>query len=478
MAQPPHRLSRNWPPLKRGVADIAWPAVPTAEASTLLSVLHQMDESEWWPAERLEARQFAQLEQLLAHACETVPLYRERLREAGYAPGDRLDAKSWAALPVLTRADLRDRRDALKSEKLPAAHGKTHDLSSGGSTGVPVSATTTMLAQLFWQAVTVRDHLWHRRALSGTLAAIRYFRGKQPPWPEGARWANWDPGTAMLFGSGPCIGLSYLTPVDKQVEWLRRNGPDYLITHPTLLRELIRESERQGWRPETLKQVSTVGEIVPPALRQACRDAWGASIADMYSSQETGYLALQAPDGDHYLIQSEVARVEIVDDDNRPVAPGETGRVLVTPLHNYAMPLIRYDLGDHAVAGGACPAGRGLPTIERIMGRTRNMLVRPGGEIVWPIFDYVLFETDIPIRQHQIVQHDTETIEMKLVVDARPSDAQEAALRARLNEGFGHDFAIRFTYVDDIPRSKSGKYEDFVSKVLPEDASATASPEE
>ncbi len=472
----PQSPSRTGPayaaPLPRSaVAEIAWPPVPNARAATLLATLRQFEATEWWPAERLLNAQFQQLARLADHAFRTVPFYRARLEEAGIVPGGRLDPDIWRRLKPLTRADLRDRSGDLESRETPGHHGKVHELQSGGSTGVPVRAKGTALSQLFWQAVTVRDHLWQRRDFSRTLAAIRYFKGKQPPWPDGMRAPGWDTGTAAAFPTGPSVGLSYLTPIDKQLEWLYRQGAAYLVTHPTLLRELVRESVRSGKRPENLRQISTIGEVLPPELRAEARTAWGVSVADIYSSQETGYIALQAPrdaGGDHYLVQSEAALVEVVDAAGAPCGPGETGRVLVTPLHNFAMPLLRYDLGDLAVAGGPCPSGRGLPTLERIMGRTRNMLVRPDGAIVWPIIDHALFKTTMAVAQQQVIQHAIDDIEVKLVVREAPTAEQEAALRGILNEGFGHAFPIRFTYVDEIPRTRSGKFEDFVSRLLTE----------
>src|SRR3546814_16158281 len=106
----------------------------------------------------------------------------------------------------------------------------------------------------------------------------------------------------------------------------------------------------------------------------------------MYSSQECGYFALQAPGHDHYLVQAEVVLLEVLRADGSPCEPGETGRVVVTPLTNYAMPLLRYEIGDFATVGAASPCGRGLPVLDRILGRVRNMLVPPDRQRHWTAF--------------------------------------------------------------------------------------------
>ena len=112
-------------------------------------------------------------------------------------------------------------------------------------------------------------------------------------------------------------------------------------------------------------------------------EAWGVPLSDMYSGREVGYLALQCPQHDHYHVMSEGNFLEVLGDDGRPCQPGETGRVVVTTLHNYVMPLIRYEIGDFAEVGEPCPCGRGLPVLTRILGRQQNMLTLPTGESRW-----------------------------------------------------------------------------------------------
>ena len=97
----------------------------------------------------------------------------------------------------------------------------------------------------------------------------------------------------------------------------------------------------------------------------------------MYSSQEVGYIALECPTGESYHVQAENVLVEVLDDQDRPCSPGDVGRVVVTALHNFATPLLRYDIGDYAEVGAPCPCGRGLPALRRIMGRQRNMALLP-----------------------------------------------------------------------------------------------------
>jgi len=238
---------------------------------------------------------------------------------------------------------------------------------------------------------------------------------------------------------------------------LRRPSSEMDTTHERLIADSL--------RLPGLRQIRTMAEIVSPALRGDCREALGVEICDMYSSQECGYFALQCPGHDHYLVQAESVLLEVIDAEGQPCRSGETGRVVVTPLVNFAMPLLRYEIGDLATVGGASACGRGLPVLERILGRVRNMLVLPDGGKIWPAFGTKALMKVAPVRQYQFVQQDRTTVEARLVLWRPAMPAEEQALTAHILDNMPEGMQVVLTYVDDIPRSAGGKYEDFVCNV-------------
>jgi phenylacetate-CoA ligase len=243
--------------------------------------------------------------------------------------------------------------------------------------------------------------------------------------------------------------------------------PDYLLTPPTMLRELLRVIERRPIRFERLKGISTFAEPVPVGLREECSVRLGVPLKDLYSCREIGYLALECPDQAHYHVQAETVLIEVLDEQDRPCAAGEVGRVVVTPLHNFAMPLIRYALGDYAEVGPPCACGRGLPVLRRIFGRARNMLRLPDGNGKWIAMEPLEKRLrDLPVQQYQLVQRTYGSIEVR-IVPVRPLTVdEEAEIRATLWGPCGAaECAISFVYVETIPRSAGGKYEDFISDV-------------
>jgi phenylacetate-CoA ligase len=467
------RLHFAMPPslsVNSAISGITWPGIPAVNGASLLAILFQLEQTQWWAPEQLLRRQRDQLRALLSLARVQVPFYRERLREIGDLPGDDGWLDVWRSIPQLTRGEIQaaDAEETMVAQMLPPGHGELREIYTSGSTGRPIRSVRTQLWELMWSAFTVRDHLWHRRDLRGTFAALRESGKGKALYPAGERSESWGYASATIVETGPMVSLNVATPVEQQVEWLQRHDPDYLLTHPTLALRLAEYCSERRLRVPRLKQVITIAENLRPEARIACRKAWNVPIADIYSTREVGYIALQCPDHEHYHIQSEHVFAEVVDDSGRPCGPGEVGKLLVTSLHNVAMPLIRYDIGDYVELGSSCACGRGLPVIRRILGRRQNMLVMPSGERRWVLLSSANIEELLAIapaiRQYQIIQKELDRIELRLAVVRRPSKVEERGLSRWVAAKFGGAFRITFAYFDEIPRV-AGKFEDFVSEV-------------
>lgn len=458
--------------LVSAIEGVHWPGIPAANGAAMLSILFQLERTQWWSPERLLARQHEQLSRLLVHAATQVPFYRQRLTPELLNLPDAQDWQAaWQRIPILRREEIQaaDASDAMLADALPPGHGDWREIFTSGSTGKPIRSVRSQLWELIWSSFTVRDHLWHRRDLSGRLAAIRESGQGKAMWPAGVEASSWGYSTEAMFATGAMVGLNVTTPVEQQLEWLLRQDPDYLLTHPSIAQNLAQFSLDRGVRPARLRQVITIAEAVRPGVREACRAAWDVPVADIYSTREAGYLALQCPEHEHYHVQSEGVFLEVLDAEGRPCQPGEVGRVVVTPLHNFAMPLIRYDIGDLAEPGLPCPCGRGLPVLRRVLGRTQNMLVLPSGERRWTLLssaDIAMLLAAAPsIRQYQIAQTSLDTLELRLVVARAPTRDEETALAMWVEAKFGAAFRTAFAYPSGLPRSAAGKFEDFVCEV-------------
>jgi phenylacetate-CoA ligase len=447
--------------VQSSVAGMVWPALPGGAAATLLALQQQFEQSQWWPAAQLEAAQLRQLQALLLHCWETVPFHRARLEAAGWSPATRLDMAGWRRLPLLTREDIQSAGAALHSTALPKGHGSTQSVTTSGSTGKPVTILKTNAEGLYWHAFVLREHLWHGRDLGQRLAVIRNIGEGVGLPPKGMQSRSWNAASARAYRTGPAFGLNITATSAEQLAWLRRVRPGYLLTLPSAARALAQLAQEQRVAVPGLKAVLTMGEVCGDDVRAAIRAAWNVAVQDAYSSQEVGYMALQCPEHEHYHLQSESALVEVLDDSGAPCPPGRLGRIVATPLHNFAMPLLRYEVGDLAEVGAPCPCGRGLPVVTRIAGRVRNMLRLPDGGLVWPRLSEGTYREIAPIRQYQVAQVAPERLEVRLVPERPLTADEEAALAAKINARIGHVFEIVFAYPPEIPRGPSGKYEDF-----------------
>jgi len=443
------------PQMPRSVCTgVQWPALPDDSAAQMLALQYQFEQTQWWSPERLHELQLLQFDRVFRHAVATVPYYRER-----FAPwaGGAISWERYRELPVSTRREVQQAGTDIHSSAPPTAHGARVTTRSSGSTGNPLVTQGTAWTQLLWQAFLLRDHLWHGRNLGGKLAAIR---GKT----EDRRLPDWGIATAA-FHNGPSVIRNSATDLDEQLRWLVREEPDYVLAHATNIQALAARSIELGIALPTLKEARTYGEMLRPGARDIVRRAWGVNIVDSYSSEELGYIALQCPASENYHVQSESLIVEVLDTSGAPCAPGEVGQVVVTTLHNFAMPLIRYASSDFAEVAEPCVCGRSLPALRRIVGRRRNMLVRPDGARYWPSFPMEVWGGIAPVVQIQLVQEAVDHIEVRAVMARDLTGDEGERLVAALQTCLGYRSRITLRRVDAITPGAGGKYEDFICEV-------------
>lgn len=449
---------------KSAVGGLQWPAIPGRDATILFALLYQFEQSQWWPADLLKEHQFRQIQALLGHAGKTVPYYKALLERVKIDPNETLTPKAWARLPILTRRDVQENFPGLLSNNWPESHGKTSETLTSGSTGTPIKIIKTQLSSVYWRAITLRDHLWQRRNMELKLTAIKPAKSSRSAYPKGQQSQAWGTTTASTYGTGLASLLDIGTKVPDQVEWLQRQDHGYLLTYPSNLQALLKHCEQRKIRFPKLQQVMTMSELLQPEVRSLCQEVWGVPVADIYSTEEVGYVALQCPDHEHLHAQSEDVLVEVLNEDNLPCGPGEVGQVLVTPLHNFAMPLLRYAIGDFAEVGEACPCGRGLPVLNRILGRIRSMVNLPNGDQFYVNFQDLMKGLD-QVHQFQIVRRAREELEVKLVARRPLNEAEEDKLCQVVCDRFKYPFRITISYHDEIPRSPGGKFQDYRSEI-------------
>lgn len=436
-------------------------------------LVDRLERSERWSSERLQEYQLGALSRLLAHAYETVPFYRARLGDVGYRPSQPVTPEFWQTLPVLRRSEVQDQGDAIKSTAMPQVSGDVVKISTSGSTAMPLTVWRSARQAQVLDAIVVRKLIWAGCDFRLKFAGVVTGSAGGASAPAGGQMPNWGNPTASAYETGPAVVLDKLSTPDEIADWLVRERPDYLNIVPTLLNDVCFSFDARGLTPPPLKSILAHSEIVSPGLRALARRTFGLELFASYGARETGTLAVQCPEHQHYHVQGEVIYLEVLDVDNKPCAPGETGTVVVTPLQGYASPLLRYEIGDRAVMGRLCPCGRPHPVLSQVVGRTRDRIVLPSGQLRHCYFGSLAFWQFRDLRQFQIVQRTPYDLEVRLVARRRLTVEVESEFAKRIKSGTSEHFTVSFTYVDSIPLPPSGKFQDLVCEVDAADLART-----
>jgi len=425
--------------------------------------------TQWLAPEELQSYQAPLISKLLIHARKTTRFYKDRL-DVDVSSPDSI-RKAWAELPILTRADVVKHHEALTSRKPPRDSGPVIEGQTSGSTGVPVTYKKSDASIVV--ATTLLERMFRWWSIDGqkTYAHIAPDGNKEAPPPDGRTLRGWH----SHHPDGIKHFISVQADVDTHLKWLLARRPDYLATYAPVLKELALTAQKRGIELRFSRLLS-FGTVVDDETRELCKAAFDAEIADTYGAQEVDHIAAQCHDCGEYHASAEAAIVEVLRADNTAAVPGETGRVVVTPLYNLAMPLIRYELGDMAVAGSAPSAcGRGLPALRRILGRTRNMFRFRDGSTLWPMSSAFRLGDFIALKQFQIVQTDFDRVEIRYVPDGAAAPIDLPTLTERIRRVLRHPVEVSVRSVNQIDRAATGKYEECIS-LVPADGSCPSTP--
>lgn len=407
------------------------------------------------PPDFWHAFQDRMLAALAAHLRVASPFWRDWLAPAGA----QLSRRTLADLPILRRSDFRAAVDG-GPVALPPDHGGTVVTSTSGSSGSPVSFHVSKWAHRMVSAQYAADVARHRLDGRKPLAVL-LSRFPRHDGPHVELPAN------VLLQKGPRferrtqgVGMA------EHARWLRTLGAAHLVTAPTALEGLLDEWDAGAAKPHGLESVLTVGETVRPGLRERLRGALGLPILDRYSCEEIGPIALQCPlDETRYHVCVANAVVEVVDDEGAPCGEGVAGNVLVTGLHHWAAPAVRYELGDMAALHATCSCGERVPALSSLLGRKRFLLRLPSGERIFMSVNAKHWTDVAPVRQHRLTQVSEGEVLAEVVLD-RPLTAQERdGLLAMLGRRSHPGLAFRLEQVAAIQWAPGAKRQDLVSLV-------------
>lgn len=441
----------------------------TSQGSHWPPILPGNRQSEIWSAflelcrtERRDYRsgQLEQFRSVLRHCYEHVPYYQEVFKGCP-APDQVTRTDCLEPFPILTRRVLASYKEELTANQLPAGHTLLQSTFTAGSTGEPVEVRQTNLTLLWWQAMYLRTLEWADLNPKKKFAAIRYF----PPslakeLQGGLQTPSLEAAFAGFLEASPAYVMDIHVDPAVQLDWLLEVRPDYLVSYPSNLEALAGLNDARG-RPLSLEGVLSMSEPLTESTETRLFNSFDCEAANSYSSQEAGYIAGSCQRGGAGLhVFSENVILEIVDDDGVPCGPGETGRVLLTTLQNFAMPLIRYEIGDTACWSETqdCPCGIKLPHIRRPQGKVHPLFRLSDGRLKNSMAIAVGMRKIGGFRQFRVTQRANGCMRVEVVAPHGWKGRREIA--AMLNEflEYPSELAVNFgTYPDRLPLTTGGK---------------------
>jgi len=444
------------------------PTMDILRGTHTMACLRELEKSQWWPAERIEALQSERLRRLIEHAYERVPYYRRIMDERDIRPSDIRSGEDLRKLPVLTRDLVRANFEELIARGYPRS--KLHRGTTGGSTGSPLVFYTTSEDQRergFARGIRALEfagvELGDRRLL--IRLARHHDRAGQKLLHRLSRRVE-----RVVERDSRDITLRSLPSI---VALLSRPNMRCLTGYPSAVAYIAAWIHEMGVTPPELDSVITGGEQLFEHQRQRIRDVFHREPHSKYSCQEVFEIAMECEAHTGLHVAAEDVILEIVDGADTPLGPGKEGRVLLTNLHNYGMPFIRYENGDSgSLVASACPCGRALPLLSHVVGRRFDMIHTPSGRrITGSNLGSGRFAL-LPILQFQVVQEELDHVIVRIVPRTATGPAGLEDMRVRiprmLNEIIGDDVRVEVEFCDHIELTAGGKHLLVISKVAPD----------
>ncbi len=437
------------------IQQLGFPNILSPDAAIIAHALTQLSRHARLPPDGQAAISWRQRQLLLAHARQHSPFWRERLSALPAAPAP----EDWSRIPILRRAEIQQAGSRLRALSPAMRQEPLSTARTSGSTGQPVTVERLVSAyRPLYQAASQLEKQWHAMDPRGARAVIRDL-------PDGVHRIR-HPGLPEGQGAPVFVRNMMQHPPEDLLAWLREVKAPYLTTSASMAGRLARLALEDGGGP-AISQVMSFGEVVTEEHRRLCREAFGARILDRYSTEEVGWIALQCPRHDHLHLLSSLIHLEIVDAAGAPCGPGQAGEVLITGLQSYAMPLIRYALGDMAEWGSGCDCGITLPVIRRILGRRRNFLRLPDGSERMVRLGGDRWQAVPAVREFRVVQYGDGVVEAFLRCAAPLGEEGRRAAAALLRDLLGHPFEVVITETAQIDWGRSYKREEFIRLETP-----------
>ena len=410
-----------------------------------------MRRSQWLKRDCLIDLQMKKLRTILDYVYGNVEFYHRRFDSLGIKPSDIKQLEDLSKIPPTTRSDVVGNfPDGMVARGTDLS--KCVERRTSGSTATPITVVFDKHDQAFRFAVFLRAMFECGFKVVDKLTTVSYYEEKV---------ARWFQALGLLRRQN----IQSMTSVDQVVQMLREYRPDVLYSYASYLANIAQSVRDQGIKEINPRLVFSQAELLDNRTRALVRSVFGREVMDTYGSSEFIRLAWECSEHSGYHIDADGYVLEFVEDGEN-VNAGEKGEILVTNLDAYAMPFIRYEIGDCGVPiADECSCGRRLPLMRNIEGRKDDFLILPNGRLVSPRRATTSIWEVLGAEQYRIIQKKKDLVVIELAKGQGISERSIAQASGGLKELLGPDVQIRVDVVDHISTGKTGKLRKVISEV-------------
>jgi len=418
--------------------------------NTIINFYHILRE-QWKSSSEIEDMQNYKLSELVKHTYNTVPYYRNLFDSIKLKPDDIKTIHDLPKIPIMSSKNYRNIPfEEILSKKTNL--NKCVITSTNGTSGLPLKIVFNKRDNSRLNSNWIRPLIangvkpWHKRAIFSRPSVL----------PDKKKWYQY-------FGLWRSKMISIFEEPDVWIAKLQAYRPEIIYGYSgtlKLLAQYIITKKITGIKPRILFGVS---EMLDEECRKLVYEAFHAKIVDLYGAAETGCISWECPTCTEYHLNADTTIVEFLKEDQK-VPFGCEGRIIVTNLHSFAMPIIRYELNDIGAASNKkALCGRGLPSMKIISGRSDDFIVLPSGRLLSPRFFSATMREVTGIYQWKVTQDDSGHIIILIVPSKEFSTDIGSRLKEKIFKNAGEKFKLKIQTVDEIPPDPSGKLRAVVS---------------
>ncbi len=418
--------------------------------------------------EEINARQLDKLNRTLQYSYDHVPYYRELFEKHHLVRDGRIridDFSQMQKIPFLTKDLIGSQQEKLHSDEIRQRGGYKN--SSGGSTGVP----TVFMQDRHYQVNNLANFAiainWRGCGLYDSVVKIwgaerDTYEGKKPLKHR-----------IVEFLMNYKILNSFTMTEEQMRDFLHvldRERPCVIITYAQTIYELAKFAKEKNIKIHPQHAIHSTAGTLFDFMRKEVEEVFGCKVFNHYGSREIGSIASECSAHSGLHIMSEHVFVEVVNKEGTWCEPGEEGEILVTSLENFSMPLIRYKIGDIGVMAKEveCSCGCNYPKLEKVIGRSSDIIKTKSGSILVPEFFVYLVGVTCNkghIKQFQVIQEELEKLVIKIVKSDELLESELLDIKSKIQHVMGENTEVIFEFVDEIPKTPTGKFLYTISKV-------------